>query len=170
MDHLLLLDPERLLAISGRVIIFNEKRHFVWLFLLFSKYGINFIFRVCLILRFVVQETLTKDRRIKKAWKIRKEEMKPRHLFNYNSSVIRQKSKYQNGCYKKTKYAKFCKKRIIFTEYLACFHFLVTRSEIRPFALLPTNLCFVLRTVLNNESTHIRPVTPHHPPENIWRK
>ena len=70
----------------------------------------------------------------------------------------------------KTKYAKFCKKRIIFTEYLACLYFLVTRSEIRPFALLPTNLCFVLRTVVNNESTHIRPVTPHHPPENIWRK
>ena len=79
---------------------------------------------------------------------------------NWISSVIRQKGESQNGCFKKTKHAKFSEERtfltpwnarayqgvrnVRFLENLACFVFLNTRFEIRPFAFLPTILypCF----------------------------
>ena len=76
------------------------------------------------------------------------------------SSVIRKKGESQNGCFKKTKHAKFFVKRVFitswyahihiytcayqgvrkvrFSENLACFVFLKTRFEIRLFAILPT--------------------------------
>ena len=44
---------------------------------------------------------------------------------NSNSSVISHKYEFQNGCYKKTKHAKFCEKRTFrFSENLVCFVFL----------------------------------------------
>ena len=60
-----------------------------------------------------------------------------------NSSVKRQKGESQNGCYKKTKCAKFSEKRKIrkiWRALLSC----NTRFEIPPFALLPTNYASVL--------------------------
>ena len=77
------------------------------------------------------------------------------------SSVIRQKGKFQNGCFKKTKHAKFSEKRtfltpwyahvrvcirgvrkVRFSENLACFVFLKHCFEIRAFALLPCTYQF----------------------------
>ena len=67
------------------------------------------------------------------------------------SSVIRQKGEPQNGCYKKTKHAKFSEKlrfltpyayqgvkNFRFSENLACLFPCNTRFEIFPFILLPT--------------------------------
>ena len=78
---------------------------------------------------------------------------------DYNSSVIRQKGESQNGCLKKTRHAKFSKKRIFLTPCVSggkkCSFFgkfggalfsLNTRFEIRPFALLPTNYVFSFAT------------------------
>ena len=70
-------------------------------------------------------------------------------------SVIRKKGESQNGCFKKTKHAKFSEKRTFLTPWYAHVHpkclffgkFGVfffswnTRFEIRPLALLPTKLC-----------------------------
>ena len=62
-----------------------------------------------------------------------------------NSSVIRQKGESQNGCFKKTKHAKFSEKTNISNPLIrtrkiwrALFSW-NTRFEIRHFALLPTN-------------------------------
>ena len=74
-----------------------------------------------------------------------------------NSSAIRQKDESQNGCYKKTKHAKFSekltflnpryahvrvlsggKKCLFFGKYGVLFS-CDTRFEIQPFALLPMN-------------------------------
>ena len=84
-----------------------------------------------------------------------------------NSSVIRQKSKSQNGCFNKAKHAKFSEKRTFFTPWYAhisvrmrgggggckTFSFFRkiwrvliswnTRFEIRPSVLLPTNCHFL---------------------------
>ena len=83
------------------------------------------------------------------------------HFWDIDSSAIRQKGESQNGCYKKTKQAKFSEKQtffnplirtrtcayqgvrnVRFSEKLAYFIFLWHRFEIRSFALLPTNFLF----------------------------
>ena len=64
-----------------------------------------------------------------------------------NTSVIRQKGKSQNGCFKKTKHAKFPEKTnisyplmFVFRKIWCALFSWNTRFEIRPFlALLPTN-------------------------------
>ena len=73
------------------------------------------------------------------------------HL-SHISSVIRQKGESQNGCYKKSKHAKFSENRTFLAHWYAhvvsisagkkCSFFVLcfprnTRFEIRPFALLP---------------------------------
>ena len=82
------------------------------------------------------------------------------------SSVTSQNDEFQNGCFKKTKYANFSEKRTFlnfwcaharvrirggirnyrFSEKLGCFLFLNTRLEILPFSLI-TNGMFNLRRV-----------------------
>ena len=62
-------------------------------------------------------------------------------IFSSKSSVIRQKGDYQNGCFKKTKHAKFYEKRTFFTPWYlwrALFSWR-TGFEIHPFVLLLTN-------------------------------
>ena len=54
-------------------------------------------------------------------------------FMNWKASVIRQKSESQNGCFKKTKHAKFFKKRTFLTPWYAHESF-----EILPFTLLPS--------------------------------
>ena len=79
------------------------------------------------------------------------------------SLVIRQKGESQNGCFKKTKQAKFSENRIFLTPWHAHIRMPITgktcsffgkfgvlfswdiRFEIRPFALLLTNLEKLLR-------------------------
>ena len=57
----------------------------------------------------------------------------------YNSSVMRQKGESQNGCFKKTKHAKFSEEIFVFRKIWHALFSWNTRFEIRPFALLPTN-------------------------------
>ena len=66
------------------------------------------------------------------------------------SSVIRQKGESQNGCFKKTKHAKFSKKRtfltpwyarnVRFSENLACFVFLKHPFWDSPFSLITDDM------------------------------
>ena len=64
------------------------------------------------------------------------------------SSVVRQKGKSQNGCFKKTKRQIFRKTNISYPQIRTCTFFAHalfswnTRFEIRPFALLPTKYWF----------------------------
>ena len=69
------------------------------------------------------------------------------------TSVIRQKGKSQNGCFKKTKHAKFSEKQTFLTPWYA--HVRVSwkaRFEIRPFALLPTIDQKILRSLWRSSS------------------
>ena len=54
-----------------------------------------------------------------------------------NTPVITQKGESQNGCFKKTKAAKFSEKRTFFTPLIRTRR--NTRFDICRFALLPTN-------------------------------
>ena len=74
-----------------------------------------------------------------------------------NSSVIRQKGESQNGCFKKTKHAKFSEKRTCAYQGIKMFVFRKiwralfpwnTHFEIRPFALLLTIYCSKLILLL----------------------
>ena len=56
------------------------------------------------------------------------------HLLSCNLSVIKQKGESQNGCFKKTKHAKFSEKRIFLTPQR--YHLLMTASS---FFQLPKN-------------------------------
>ena len=82
-----------------------------------------------------------------------------------SSSVIRQKGESQNGCYKKTKHAKFSETNISYSlihtractyqgvrkvrlsENLRAFFSCNTRFEIRPFGLLPMSFPIFFRIV-----------------------
>ena len=69
------------------------------------------------------------------------EEMKSWFSLKSFSSIIRQKCESQNGCFKKTKRAKYFEKPTFLTPWCAHVRALFswnTRFEIRPFALLPT--------------------------------
>ena len=74
-----------------------------------------------------------------------------------NSSVIRQKGEPQNGCFKKTKHAKFSEKRkcayqgikmFVFRKIWRALFSWNTHFEIRPFALLLTIYCSKLILLL----------------------
>ena len=88
------------------------------------------------------------------------------------SSVIRQKGQSQNGCFRKTKHVEFSEKRtffyplirtgtcayqgvkpVRFSENLACFVFLKTHFEVRPFALLPSK-CWWCRWLKRMQEIH----------------
>ena len=56
---------------------------------------------------------------------------------NYNSSVIRQKGKSQNGCFKKTKHAKFSEKRTFLTPWYAHQSLFLNKDA----GLRPATLC-----------------------------
>ena len=76
--------------------------------------------------------------------------------FRFKALVIRQKGKFQNGCFKKIKHVKFSEKRTFLTPWYAQIHLRIrgqeifvfskiwrafswnSRFEIRPFVLLPT--------------------------------
>ena len=68
---------------------------------------------------------------------------------NY-SSVIRQKGESQNGCFNKTKHAKFSEKQTFLTSWYTdrkiwrAFFSWNTHFEILPFALLPTKQVFLV--------------------------
>ena len=80
-------------------------------------------------------------------------------------SVIKQKGESQNGCFKKTKHAKFSVKRTFVTSWHAHVRWrplfsLNTRFEIRPLAILPTNclyqLVFLSCLTLSEKGRHKR--------------
>ena len=85
-----------------------------------------------------------------------------------NSSVIRQKDESQNGCFKKTKQAKFPEKRVFlspwyahvfahqgvrnarFSEKLACFFFLKHPFWDSPFCLITDEFLFLMEPKIND--------------------
>ena len=97
----------------------------------------------------------------------------PRNVTNYytevKSSVIRQKGESQNGCFKKTKHAKFSKKRIFltrtcayqgarnirFSENLACFVFLKHSFWDSAFCLI-TDEIQLRKTTVSHKQSNIR--------------
>ena len=97
----------------------------------------------------------------------------PRNFTNYytevKSSVIRQKGESQNGCFKKTKHAKFYKKRIFltrtcayqgarnirFSENLACFIFLKHPFWDSAFCLI-TDEIQLRKTTVSHKQSNIR--------------
>ena len=86
-------------------------------------------------------------------------------MFRFKSSVIRQKGESQNGCFKKTKHAKFPKNEhflppdthtyecvsegFVFRKIWRALFSWNTRFEIRPFALLPANFRFLNHFLLS---------------------
>ena len=100
----------------------------------------------------------------------------------YNSSVIKQKGKSQNGCFKETKHPIFSEKtnisyplirkrtceyqgvsNVCFSENLACFVFLKYPFWKSPFCLITNKLCKTLVTFSRHLSRGLHA-------KNIWQK
>ena len=72
----------------------------------------------------------------------------------WKSLVTRRKGESQNGCYKKSKHAKFSEKRtlFVFREIWRAFFFCNTRFEIRSFAALLPTKCEERETFYRNHN------------------